>query len=143
MTAFTCFHECGIGGASKYGVVGHMPLTTLDGVNVLDNSTYMQSRVGKDTASVGYYHSQLKNGVSIELAASRHVGFLQYTFPKKGNRYVLFDVSHNLGSLAEFIKSQTYSNGQIIVKNKGTRVQGWGVWRGGWGGGGINWGVGE
>jgi hypothetical protein len=77
VTAFTCFHECGIGGGSKYGVVGHMPLITLDGVNVLDNTTYMQPRVGHDRASVGYYTSQLANGVNVELSAWQHAGFLQ------------------------------------------------------------------
>ncbi|OPB45613.1 GH92 alpha-1,2-mannosidase [Trichoderma guizhouense] len=134
VTGFTCFHECGIGGASKYGVVGHMPLTTLSGVNVLDNATYQQPRVTMDRASVGYYRSDLANGVKVELAASDHAGFIQYTYPKNTDRIVLFDVSHNLPSLAEFIKSQSYSNGQIEVKKNGKRVQGWGVWRGGWGG---------
>lgn len=143
VTGFTCFHECGIGGASKYGVVGHMPLTTLSGVNVLDNATYQQPRVTMDRASVGYYRSDLANGVKVELAASDHAGFIQYTYPKNTDRIVLFDVSHNLPSLAEFIKSQSYSNGQIEVKKNGKRVQGWGVWRGGWGGTGINWGVGK
>ncbi|KAJ4856867.1 glycosyl hydrolase family 92 domain-containing protein [Trichoderma breve] len=141
VTGFTCFHECGIGGASKYGVVGHMPLTTLSGVNVLDNATYQQPRVTMDRASVGYYRSDLANGVKVELAASDHAGFIQYTYPKNTERIVLFDVSHNLPSLAEFIKSQSYSNGQIEVKKNGKRVQGWGVWRGGWGGTGINWGI--
>ncbi|UKZ82789.1 hypothetical protein TrVFT333_010587 [Trichoderma virens FT-333] len=108
VTAFTCFHECGIGGASKYGVVGHMPLTTLSGVNVLDNATYQQPRIAMDRASV-------------------------VLISKNTDRFVLLDVSHNLPSLAEFGKSQSYSNGQIEVKKKGQRVQGWGVWRGGWG----------
>ncbi|KAL6883182.1 glycoside hydrolase family 92 protein [Trichoderma longibrachiatum] len=143
VTAFTCFHECGIGGASKYGVVGHMPLTTLSGVNVLDNATYQQPRVGMDRASVGYYRSDLANGVKVELTASNHAGFIHYTYPEDVEHIILFDVSHNLPSLAEFIKSQSYSNGKIEVKNRGQRVQGWGVWRGGWGGTGINWGVGS
>ncbi|KAF2098315.1 glycoside hydrolase family 92 protein [Rhizodiscina lignyota] len=133
VTAFTCFHECGIGGGSKYGVVGHMPLLTLEGVNVLDNMTYMQPRKGMDRASVGYYRSDFKNGITTELAASRHAGFIQYTFPAGGDRIVLADVSHNLPSLAEFIKSQTYSNGQLVVTDGGRGYHGWGVWRGGWG----------
>ncbi|KAK0757506.1 hypothetical protein N5P37_010233 [Trichoderma harzianum] len=86
VTGFTCFHECGIGGASKYGVVGHMPLTTLSGVNVLDNATYQQPRVTMDRASVGYYRSDLANGVKVELAASDHAGFIQYTYPKNTER---------------------------------------------------------
>ncbi|RFU78337.1 glycosyl hydrolase [Trichoderma arundinaceum] len=105
-----------------------------NGVNVLDNATYQQPRVAMDRASVGYYRSDLANGVKVELAASNHAGFFQYTYPENTDRVVLLDVSHNLPSLAEFIKSQSYSNGQIEVKNRGQRVQGWGVWRGGWGG---------
>ncbi|CAL5867506.1 uncharacterized protein PFLUO_LOCUS1725 [Penicillium psychrofluorescens] len=145
VTAFTCFHECGVGGGSKYGVVGHMPLTTLDGVNVLDNTTYMQPRVGHDRASVGYYASQLANGANVELSASQHAGFFQYNYPSHGDRIVLADVSHNLpsGIDAEFPKSQTYSNGQMIVQNGGQRFVGWGVWRGGWGGGGVAYGEGS
>ncbi|KAL7941462.1 glycoside hydrolase family 92 protein [Trichoderma barbatum] len=102
VTAFNCFHKCNIGGASKDGVVGHMPLTTLSGVNVLDNATYQQPRVTMEKASVGYYRSDLANGITIALTASNHAGF---------------------------------------VKKKGQRVQDWGVWRGGWGGTGINWGI--
>lgn len=120
-----------------------MPLTTLSGVNVLDNATYQQPRVGMDRASVGYYRSDLANGVKVELTASNHAGFIHYTYPEDVEHIILFDVSHNLPSLAEFIKSQSYSNGKIEVKNRGQRVQGWGVWRGGWGGTGINWGVGK
>ncbi|KAM0263166.1 hypothetical protein ACHAQJ_001321 [Trichoderma viride] len=111
--AFAGYTPDGNGGGSKYGVVGHFPLTTLSGVNVLDNATYQQPRVSMDKASVGYYRSDLANGVTVELAASDHAGFFQYTYPEDTDRIVLLDVSHNLPSLAEFIKSQSYSNGQI------------------------------
>jgi hypothetical protein len=137
VTAFTCFHESGIGGAPKYGVVPQMPLTTLEGVNVLDNLTYMQPRVQQDFASVGYYRSKLQNGVEVELSASRHSGILQYTFPSAGHKIVLVDVSHHLPSNAEAepLKSQTYSNGQLVVGDAGAQYTGWGVWKGGWNGG--------
>lgn len=122
-----------------------MPLTNLDGVNVLDNTTYMQPRISHDQASVGYYKSNLANGVTVELAASRHAGFIQYTYPPDGDRIVLVDVSHNLpsGIEAEFVKSQTYSNGQLVAHDGGAYYTGWGVWRGGWGGGGVAWGEGK
>lgn len=54
-------HESGTGGAVKYGVIPQMPLTSLDGVNVLDNLTYMQPRTEHDSASVGYYRTSLQN----------------------------------------------------------------------------------
>ena len=50
-------------------------------------------QVGKDDASVGYFKTQLKNGVKLELSASRHAGIMQYSFPK-GDKNVLVDVSH-------------------------------------------------
>jgi putative alpha-1,2-mannosidase len=106
-----------------------MPLTTLKGVNVLDNLTYMQPRVVKDFASVGYYRSHLQNSVEVELSASRHSGILQYNFPSRGDKLVLVDVSHHLPSnaQAEPLKSQTYSNGQLIVSVNGAHYTGWGV----------------
>lgn len=73
-----------------------MPLTTISApVNVLDNTTYWQSRVGDDTASVGYYSTQLLNGVKVELSAGRHSGILQYEFPP-GEQHILVDLSHYL-----------------------------------------------
>ncbi|KAK4963511.1 hypothetical protein LTR10_001140 [Elasticomyces elasticus] len=55
VTAISMMHESGTGGAPKYGIVPQMPLTTLEGVNILDNTTYWQRRVGNDTAQVGYF----------------------------------------------------------------------------------------
>ena len=134
VTGFSFLHESGIGGAPKYGVVAQMPLTILEGVNILDNLTYMQPRVQQDFASVGYYRSDLQNGVEVELAASRHAGILQYTFPFAGDKIVHVDVSHHLPAMAdaEPLKSQTYSNGQLTVSDNGAQYTGWGVWKGGW-----------
>jgi hypothetical protein len=40
-------HESGTGGAPKYGIVPQMPLTSVaPPVNLLDNITYSQPRVG-------------------------------------------------------------------------------------------------
>lgn len=61
VTAISMLHESGTGGAVKYGVVAQMPLASLDGVNVLDNLTYAQPRVGNDSASPGYYKTNLEN----------------------------------------------------------------------------------
>ncbi|KAI7247863.1 hypothetical protein KC335_g18691, partial [Hortaea werneckii] len=60
VTGISMMHESGTGGAPKYGLVPQMPLTTVDEpVNVLDNRTYWQDRVGNDTARVGYCATQL------------------------------------------------------------------------------------
>ncbi len=47
-----------------------MPLTSLEGVNVLDNLTYMQLWISEDVASVGYHKTSLENGVVAEISAT-------------------------------------------------------------------------
>lgn len=42
---------------------------------------------------MGYYKTQLKSGVTVELSASRHAGIMKYSFPE-GEKHVLIDVSH-------------------------------------------------
>lgn len=69
-------HESRMGEAPKYGVIPQMPLTSLVGVNVLDNLTYMEPRTGNDTATVGYYRTHLQNGVVAEISASQHAGIM-------------------------------------------------------------------
>ena len=100
-------HESGTGGAPKYGVVPQMPLTSLQGVNVLDNLTYMQPRVGNDSASVGYYRTHLQNGVVAEMSASQHAGIMQYTYPATADgKYILVDLSHYLPANDDNIPEQ-------------------------------------
>lgn len=128
VTAISFLHESGTGGAPKYGVVPQMPLTSLDGINVLDNTTYSQPRIGNDSASVGYYKTTLENGVTAEMSASRHAGIIKYT----GAKYVLVDVSHYLPTNGEPQHGQLYSNGHLDVSANGQNYSGYGVWRGGW-----------
>ena len=128
VTAISFLHESGTGGAPKYGVVPQMPLTSVDGVNVLDNLTYSQPRIGNDAASTGYYRTTLQNGVTAEMSASRHAGIIKYT----GANYILVDVSHYLPTGDEPKNGQQYSNGQLEMSANGQRYSGHGVWRGGW-----------
>ncbi|KAK4959632.1 hypothetical protein LTR66_013012, partial [Elasticomyces elasticus] len=120
VTAITMLHESGTGGAPKYGVIPQMPLTTLEGVNVLDNLTYMQPRVGDDVAQVGYYKTHLANGVVAEMAASLHAGLMQYTFPRDGRKYILVDLSHYLPTQDDHVPSQFYSNGELQTSEDGS-----------------------
>lgn len=134
VTAITMLHESGTGGEPTYGLIPQMPLTTLDGVNVLDNLTYMQPRTAGDVASVGYYKTQLQNGVNAEMSASMHVGIMKYTYPDDADgRFVLVDVSHVIPSRGS--KGQQYSNGMLERSEDGTQYSGYGVYRGGWAGG--------
>jgi putative alpha-1,2-mannosidase len=45
VTGISLLHESGTGGGPKYGYPAQMPLATLEGVNLLDNLTYWQTRV--------------------------------------------------------------------------------------------------
>jgi putative alpha-1,2-mannosidase len=109
-------HESGTGGNAKYGIVSQMPLTSIaEPVNLLDNRTYWQPRVGNDTASVGYYKTSLKSGVDIEIAGARHVGLMQYSFPKGSGKHILVDVSHYLPSEAGGYDDQYFIGGQISI----------------------------
>lgn len=128
VTAISFLHESGTGGAPKYGVVAQMPLASLDGVNVLDNLTYSQPRIGHDSASVGYYKTTLQNSVTAEISASRHAGVVKYT----GAKYILVDVSHYLPTNGEPQHEQLYSNGHLDVSANGQNYSGYGVYRGGW-----------
>ncbi|WPH01986.1 Hypothetical protein R9X50_00484000 [Acrodontium crateriforme] len=119
VTAISMMHESGTGGGPKYGIVPQMPLTTVDEpVNVLDNRTYWQKRVGDDKASVGYYSTKLENGVGVEISASRHSGIMQYEFPA-GDKHVLIDISHYLPSEHGGSNAQYYVGGAIDIQPGG------------------------
>jgi len=100
-TAFSLTHILGTSGGPVYGVVSQMPLTSLEGVNVLDNLTYMQLRQSHDQASTGYYRSQFRNGVATGLTATGRVGFLQ-CLPTHGGR------DPTLGSQSAKLKLKTF-----------------------------------
>lgn len=109
-----------------------MPLSTLEGVNVLDNFTYMQARTEYDVANVGYYKTHLANGVTAELSATDHAGIVHYHYdPNCSERHILVDVSHMLPSSGEAQHSQFYSNGMLERSPDGSKYQGYGVYRGG------------
>lgn len=115
VTAISMMHESGTGGAPKYGIIPQMPLTTIASpVNVLDNTTYWQRRVVDDTASVGYYSTELLNGVSFELSATQHAGIIQYSYPE-GEKHILVDLSHYLPSESGGYSSQVYLGGELNV----------------------------
>jgi putative alpha-1,2-mannosidase len=125
-------HESGTGGFPKYGIVGQMPLTTLDGVNVLDNTTYWQPRRGNDSASVGYFRTSLQNGVTAGLSASRHAGIMHYSFPG-GEKHVLVDLSHYLPSETGGYSVQVWLGGEVIPNTNGSnQYTGSATFGGGW-----------
>ncbi|KAL2003273.1 hypothetical protein VTN02DRAFT_4483 [Thermoascus thermophilus] len=132
VTGISMMHESGTGGAPKYGIIPQMPLTSVDPpVNILDNLTYSQPRVGKDEASVGYFKTRLQNGITVELSASRHAGIIQYSFPD-GGKHVLVDISHYLPAMPTDSNPQFYVGGEIQLEDDGKTYTGYGTFIGGW-----------
>lgn len=109
-----------------------MPLTTTSApVDILNNRTYWQHRVGNETASVGYFRTDLESGVTIELSGAAHAGIIQYTFPA-GEKNVLVDLSHRLPSARGSSCTQRYVDADINISEDGSEYQGYGVYEAGW-----------
>jgi putative alpha-1,2-mannosidase len=96
-------------------------------VNLLDNTTYFQRRVGNDTAKLGYFKTQLENGIVIELSAARHSGIMQYEFPANGERHVLVDISHYLPDENDGNSVQVYLGDEIRIDDGGQQYTGYGT----------------
>ncbi|KAK7911464.1 glycoside hydrolase family 92 protein [Apiospora marii] len=140
VTGVSMMHESGTGGAPKYGVVSQMPLVgglSAEGgggggaINILDNRTYWQPRVGDDVARVGYFRTQLESGVVVELSGARHAGIMRYAFPTGDEeRHVLVDLSHYLPQETGGHGSQAYLGGEINLD--GMTYHGYATYDGGW-----------
>jgi hypothetical protein len=108
-----------------------MPLTSIHTpINILDNTTYWQERVVKDTATVGYYSTKLENGVTLQISGARHSGIMQYDFPT-GDMHVLVDVSHYLPDVSGSNEGQFYAGGSIELHDGGKQYTGFGTYGGG------------
>ncbi|KAI1842823.1 hypothetical protein JX266_010999 [Neoarthrinium moseri] len=130
VTAISMMHESGTGGFPKYGIIAQMPLTTIDPpVNILDNRTYWQNRTGDDTAKVGYFKTELENGITVEISGARHSGIIQYSFPDV-TKHILVDVSHYLPSETGGYSNQVFLGGEISIN--GSTYIGFGTYGGGW-----------
>ncbi|KAH7303643.1 glycosyl hydrolase [Stachybotrys elegans] len=130
VTAISMLHLSGTGGPPTYGLIPQMPLTSLEGVNLFDNITYMQSKTEHDVAEVGYFKTSLESGVVAEMSASMHAGIMRYSFPETGEKHILVDLSHFIPSTGKY--EQFYSNSRMEVSEDGTQYSGYGVYRGGW-----------
>jgi putative alpha-1,2-mannosidase len=128
VTGFSLMHESGTGGAPKYGVVAQMPVVGLL-KNPLSHISVKRSK--PDEGSVGYYKSSLESGVVVELAASNHAGFYQYTYPSGQDATVVVDVSHVLNSFRGTNWGQTYQGGSFTIASDG-HYEGSGTYNKGW-----------
>jgi predicted alpha-1,2-mannosidase len=129
ISGFSLMHESGTGGSPKYGTVSQLPVVGLIS-NLFANPYSVRS--SPDNGTVGYYRSNLANGVTVELAGTDHVGFYQYTFPSdKGQPGIIVDVSQFLTSKAPKNLAQSYSKGSIQTFDDG-HYEGSGTYSGGW-----------
>lgn len=115
-TGFSMLHESGTGGAPKYGVVAQMPV-----LGTVDNplAGLHVPRAQEDFTEVGYYRSELANGIRVELAGTGKAGLYQYTFPDEGGEPgVVVDVSHVLPSFRGMGLEQHYLGGEIGIEGE-------------------------
>ncbi|KAF2402877.1 glycosyl hydrolase [Trichodelitschia bisporula] len=128
ITGFSMMHESGIGGSAKYGVVSQLPVA-----GNVDNplAVTFEKRAVPDQGAVGYYKSVLASGITVELAATEHVGLFQYTFPPNAKANVVVDVSHFLPSFRNAGWAQKYSGGALSISPDG-HYEGSGTYSGGW-----------
>ena len=127
-SGFSLMHESGTGGAPKYGTVSQLPVIGSIS-NPLANLTV--ERALADSASVGYYRAKTVYGVIVELAATSHAGFYQYTFPNDVQCNVLIDVSHVLTSYRGNGLEQGYAGGNLTLYPDG-HYEGSGTYNNGW-----------
>lgn len=105
-----------------------MPLTDVSSpVNLLDNTTYFQRRLGNDTAEVGYFKMQLENGISVELSGARHSDIMEYTYPPSSEKHILVDVSHYLPDGRGGSSVQVFIGGEIQLDEGGKQYTGYGI----------------
>lgn len=121
-------HESGIGGAPKYGVASQFPVPGSVRNPLIDLSS---KRSKPDEGQVGYYKSSLASGVTVELAATNHAGFYQYTFPQGQQSSVVVDVSHVLPSFRGMKWGQEYKGGAFSIAQDG-HYEGSGTYDKGW-----------
>ncbi len=88
-------------GCSDYGDILIMPFYKQASVK---NDEYSQTFSHKnEIAQAGFYQVTLDNGVKVELTASEHGAMHRYTFPKKGDRGIVIDLTHRDKVLASGI----------------------------------------
>lgn len=96
-------------GCSDYGDVLIMPFT---GTPSIHNNEYSCTFSHKNEhANAGYYHVMLDNSIYVELTAGQRVAMHRYTFPKKGPRGIVINLTHRDKVLASGITI----NGNEIV----------------------------
>ncbi len=88
-------------GCSDYGDV---LITPFIGTASIHNEDYALSFSHKNEhAAAGYYHVALDNGIFAELTTGKRAAMHRYTFPKKGKRGIIIDLTHRDKVLASGI----------------------------------------
>ena len=88
-------------GCSDYGDILIMPFYKTASVNNEEYSCTFSHK--NETAKAGYYQVTLDNGIKVELTAGQRGAIHRYTFPKKGERGIVIDLTHRDKTLASGI----------------------------------------
>ena len=88
-------------GCSDYGDILIMPFFGTASVNNKEYSCTFSH--DNEKAAAGYYEVTLDNGVKVELTAGKRGAIHRYTFPKKGERGIVIDLTHRDKTLASGI----------------------------------------
>lgn len=91
-------------GCSDYGDVLVMPFI---GEPSIDKDLYSSTFSHKnETAQAGYYAVKMDNGIQVELTCSKYVAMHRITFPSKGKRGIVLDMTHRDKVLASAISCE-------------------------------------
>ncbi len=91
-------------GCSDYGDILIMPFTGTPSIYNNEYSSTFSHK--KEHASAGYYSVKLDNGILVELTTDQHAAMHRYTFPKKGKKGIVIDLTHRDKVLASGINHQ-------------------------------------
>ena len=124
---FSHTHVSGTGGGPKYGNILMMPTT--GELMTVDHA----SRIVDERAGPGYYGVTLaRYGVRVDLTATQHTGFHQYTFPGTPQSNVLIDAGSFLGQHYGYPSERQELVGSEVRILDDSTVEGYSRVRGGW-----------
>ncbi|WP_269523306.1 GH92 family glycosyl hydrolase [Coraliomargarita parva] len=145
---FSHTHIAGTGGAARYGNIRIMPLAKpprqipVPPFYCLPATNSHWSIPTSENASLGEYRCQFKNGISVALTCTRHVGIHRYHFPQGSNPQLLLDISAILQAGTAPAGQAPYAEdwelegccraAEVCIADAHT-LYGWAEHQGGWG----------
>ena len=115
---FANLHEFQIGGFLFTGITGELQ-TTPGSLEDPDSGYRSRFLKEEEVATPGYYKVRLADyDITVELTATKRVGFQKYTFPESDDSYLLFDIGNQLGESGK-VKDAS------VTFNQDNTIEGW------------------